>query len=153
MSAMHVASVRYDLSLKRPGEGVLYDPATVENTVSKALARYTKVHCMIFFNATMGEMGWGMSVLYNRLQLANHRLFQMFKIDMLYKIKLSFGDKWLSWQRACFVRQLSSFDPDISQKNGRHMQRSGQHTLAPPKIYQKNVFYHFQHSKLRGTLS
>jgi hypothetical protein len=50
------------------------------------------------------------------------------------------GDGWLSWWRACLLRQLSGFESRHLSKtlNG---QRSGQHTLPPPpQIYKKNYY-------------
>ncbi len=49
---------------------------------------------------------------------------------------------WLSWQRACFQQQLAGFEESkhLSKKqNGRHKQRSGQHTLARPKNKQQKT--------------
>ncbi len=49
------------------------------------------------------------------------------------------GDGW--WQRTCFLRELSGFESRHLSKiqNGRHKQRSGQHTLAPPKISKEKL--------------
>ncbi len=54
------------------------------------------------------------------------------------------GDGWLSWQRACLLRQLSGFESRHLSKiqNVRHQQRSGQHTLARQKNIQKRKMSH-----------
>jgi hypothetical protein len=53
--------------------------------------------------------------------------------------RVSSGDGWLSWEQACLLRQLSGFESRHLSKiqNGRHQQRSGQHTPASQKNIQK----------------
>jgi hypothetical protein len=50
--------------------------------------------------------------------------------------------RWLSWWRACLLRQLSGVESRHLSKiqNVRHKLRSGQHTLALPKNKQKKCF-------------
>ncbi len=51
------------------------------------------------------------------------------------------GGYWLSWYRACLLRQLSWFESRHLSKteDERHKKRSGQHTLARQKNIQKKI--------------
>ncbi len=76
------------------------------------------------------------SISQSVLYMTGMLLFSMFTLWNLAKLcQGSEGDGWLSWQRACLIRQLSGFESVhlLKIQNGWHKQKSGQHTLARQK--------------------
>jgi hypothetical protein len=51
-------------------------------------------------------------------------------LDTCLQLQRKVGDGWLSWYRACLLRQLSGYESSHLSKiqNGRYKQRNGQHT-------------------------
>ncbi len=71
-----------------------------------------------------------------------HHVFLCICLVCVACVTVQYGDGWPSWQCACLPRQLSGFESRHLSKvqHGRHKQRSGQHTLAHQKIYQKLLY-------------